>query len=275
MAEPLSPRSRSCFGQGALDQRPALAKLRGIKTRALHFYFLIIGVGLISLKSALAATLPQMHCDQFIQKTYFSICYSTQHRQAFWTSHDLTRESISGTARRSNNFKIDPEVNDPVTPDDYNGSGYDRGHLVPAADMKISAKAMSESFFMSNMSPQIPSMNRGLWSSLENAFRKWVRQLGTAWVITAPLLSNAKKKLDSGVTIPTAFYKILYIPDKKMMAAFLVPNRDTSGESFWDYATTVDEIETESGIDFYHELDDTLEDSLERCLASKSAWPIY
>jgi len=191
-----------------------------------------------------------------------------------WASHDLTLKNISGTAKRTNRFKPDNDVDNPVQPTDYAGSGYDRGHLVPAADMKLDAYAMSESFLMSNISPQVAEMNRGLWNSLELAMRKWVRQFGDAWVITAPVLSGTLTKLPSGVSIPKYFYKIIYIPEQEMMAAFLVPNVDTSGQKFWSYVTSVDEIEQNTGIDFFHELEDRLENKLENQVANRANWPI-
>ncbi len=168
----------------------------------------------------------------------------------------------------------DYDVDKPVQPADYADSGYDRGHLVPAADMKLNAAAMSESFLMSNISPQVAQMNRGLWSSLENTLRKWVRQFGDAWVITAPVLSGQLEKLPSGVSIPKYFYKIIYIPEQEMLAAFLVPNVDTSGQKFWSYVTSVDVIEQNTGIDFFHELEDRLENRLENQVANRANWPI-
>ncbi|MEK6554333.1 MAG: DNA/RNA non-specific endonuclease [Bdellovibrionota bacterium] len=238
--------------------------------------FILAGLlGGVGIKPAQGATFPKSGCDQVLYKKLYTVCYSKKHRQAFWTSHDLTLESISGTAQRTDRFKADPDLDDPVLPTDYTRSGYDRGHLVPAGDMKLNGQAMADSFFMSNMSPQVPQMNRGLWSSLENTLRKWVKQFGDAWVITAPVLYKGLQKLPSGVSIPTQYYKIVYVPSQKMMAAFLVPNINTTGHNFWDYVTSVDKIEVLTGFDFYHELDDALEKKLEKQVAAPSKWSIY
>ena len=95
--------------------------------------------------------------------------------------------------------------------DDYRRSGYDRGHLAPAADMAFDNLAMSESFYMSNMSPQNSKLNRGLWARLENRIRDWVRRGdGDAYVITAPILKKGLERIDSGVSIPDFYYKIIY-----------------------------------------------------------------
>lgn len=110
-----------------------------------------------------------------VKHTYYSLEYSETHEQALWVYYTLTPNYINGTAKRKDNFKSDPRIaTGSAALSDYKGSGYDRGHLCPAAAMKINQSAMDDSFYMSNMSPQEPSFNRGRWKQLEEQVRNWV-----------------------------------------------------------------------------------------------------
>jgi endonuclease G len=208
--------------------------------------------------------LPQGDCHQKIQQAYYTICYSDKHRQAKWTIHRLTLNSINGKQKRTNDFRKNPQVDDPVGSKDFSGSGFDRGHMVPAADMKLNKQAMSETFYMSNMSPQNSSLNRGMWGSLERRTRDWVKRDGEAYVVTAPVLENGLNRIKSGVSIPDYYYKIIYFPDDQIVKAFLIPNiKPIKNEKFYDYSVSVDEIEKVTGLDFFAELPDSIEDELE------------
>ncbi len=121
-----------------------------------------------------ASLIPTTNRGYLIQHTYFTLSYSETNRQAEWVAYNLTPSFINGPQERTDNFKIDPKVkSNPVGSGDYSGSGYDRGHLCPAGDMKLNLTSMSESFYMSNMSPQDPSFNRGIWETLESRVRTW------------------------------------------------------------------------------------------------------
>jgi len=207
--------------------------------------------------------LPAGHCDQLISHTYYTICYSYKYRQAFWTSHVLTIKSIKGHARRKNNFRDDPELADPVHAFEFRRSGYDRGHLVPAADMKLSKQAMSETFFMSNMSPQSPRFNRGLWAKLEVFFRNQVLKDGEAYLVTAPILDDSLGQIKSGVSVPKWYYKMAYFPEANYMMAYLMPNKNLNGHKIDEFRVSVDDIEAITGYDYYADLPDDLENQLE------------
>lgn len=207
---------------------------------------------------------PVGDCDQQIKHAYYNLCYSKEHRQALWVFHKSTLENINGSQKRTNDFRRDPNVNDPVGSRDYSGSGYDRGHMVPAGDMKLNKTSMSETFFMTNISPQNPSMNRGIWGSLENRIRAWIRRGdGDAYVVTAPVLENNLSTIDSGVSIPRSFYKLIYFPDLQVMKAFLIPNLKPSDSNFYNYSVSVDEVEEITGLDFFSDLPDDIEEEME------------
>lgn len=207
--------------------------------------------------------LPQGECDQIIYHQYISMCYSKKHRQSSWVTHLLTKKSINGKQKRTNDYKYDFSVNDPVGSRDYKGSGFDRGHLAPAADMRLNYQSMSETFFMTNMSPQRSAFNSGRWRSLEAYFRNKVKSWGDAYVVTAPFLKGEFEQIWSGVSIPDFFYKIAYFPDKNRMIAYFMPNKRLSGHKLEEFLISVDEIEELTGFDFFSELPDELEDMLE------------
>tara|TARA_B110000037_G_C16729532_1_gene346465 strand:+ start:51 stop:431 length:381 start_codon:yes stop_codon:yes gene_type:complete len=113
------------------------------------------------------------------------------------------------------------------------------------------------------MSPQSPGFNRGGWKKLESLVRTWGQNF-EIYVTTAGILNsnNLGSVGKNEVTIPSEFYKVIYVPRKKMMIAFLMPNRSISG-SLKDYVVTVDKIEALTGVDFYSQLPDNIENALE------------
>jgi endonuclease G len=148
---------------------------------------------------------------------------------------------------------------------DYAGSGYDRGHLCPAEDMSFSIEAMSETFYLSNMSPQDPSFNRGIWSSLEGLVRDWAIAYDSIYVITGPVLTSNKGSIGANkVTVPKYFYKVIldYSQPGIKMIAFLLPN-EKGILSLVQYAVTTDSVELVTGIDFFPALPDDIENMLE------------
>ena len=145
---------------------------------------LIIGsVGFVQTNTSFK---PYSTTSTVINHNYYSVSYSEKYEQAEWIAYKLTSSMIAGYAERKNNFKEDPlATTRSATLADYKGSGYDRGHLCPAADMKISQEAMNESFYMSNMSPQNAGFNRGVWKRLEEKVRYLVESNDSIFSVTA------------------------------------------------------------------------------------------
>lgn len=201
----------------------------------------------------------------FIKHQYYSLAYLKKHKQAAWVYYELTPEMIKGNAKRKNNFRPDPFIKmGNAHLKDYKKSGYDKGHLAPAGDMKISDAAMSESFLLSNISPQNPSLNRGAWKKLENLVRKWGLKRKQLVVVTGPIFRNSHQHIGkNNVTIPTAFYKIIYDEKKQTMIGFVMPNQRITAP-LKNYIQSVDFIEATTGIDFFPQLEDDLESSLEK-----------
>ncbi len=206
-----------------------------------------------------------IHCNY----TGYSLCYRESYEQAEWAATCLTRDKVSKKASgRTDNFRPDPSVpTGSSTLADYKGSGYDRGHLVPAADLAWSEKSMDDSFYMTNMSPQTADFNRGIWKELEEQVRDWAKEFGTVYTVSGPILEKKKYKTigASKVAVPEYYYKVLLAhTDKGKWSAigFILPNSG-SDKPFIDFAVPVDEVEKRCNIDFFAPLDDDDEALLE------------
>lgn len=195
------------------------------------------------------------HKYQVIKHTGFSLGYSEFNEQASWVSYVLLPEECNGEEERSSSFYPDKKVlTGSATNEDYKGNGYDRGHLAPAGDMGYSAITMKESFFYSNMSPQAPSFNRGIWKKLESQVRDWSKNGDTLLIITGPILSDSlqlKKIGPNEVRIPKSYYKIIVkrIQTGHTAIGFILPN-EASNEDLSAFVVSIDEIERRTGLDF-------------------------
>ncbi|MCB9329874.1 MAG: DNA/RNA non-specific endonuclease [Lewinellaceae bacterium] len=220
--------------------------------------------------------LPESTTGVVVHHTYYTFSYSEDHEQAEWVTYELTRERLNKNwVERGSSFRPDPDVRtESATPNDYRGSGYDRGHLVPAADMAFNDLAMSETFFMSNMSPQVRGFNGGIWRELEECTRDWARQFEKLYVVTGPVLSRrALGQIGfSKVTVPPGYFKVLLAPAQHRAIAFVLPN-EISTNPLMEYATTIDKVEDLTGIDFFPRLLTGLDEELEGSL-DKSAWQV-
>lgn len=205
--------------------------------------------------------------EQIISHTTFTLSYSEEYEQAKWVAYKLTAYMIRGETERKNDFRSDPLIQTgSALPDDYKNSGYDRGHLCPAGDRKWSEEAMSETFFMSNMSPQKPSFNRGIWKKLEEKVRAWADENEEIFVVTGGVLEKNLLVIGSvnKISAPKYFYKVILDAKESDLKAiaFVLPN-EKSGLPLENYTVTIDSVEKMTGIDFFPLLPDSLEDILE------------
>ncbi len=202
---------------------------------------------------------------QIVYHTYYSLSYSEDNEQPNWVFYELTPEMINGDISRTDKFREDNLIaQGSASLEDYENSGYDRGHLAPAADMKLNSTSMSESFFLSNMSPQEASFNKGGWKKLEELVRTWCIEENKLYIVTGPIFQNNKGTIGiNKVTVPGYYYKVIYDPtDEQKMIGFIMPNQKITN-SLDSYVVTVDKIEEITGIDFFSQLDDTIENALE------------
>ncbi|MBC7655437.1 MAG: DNA/RNA non-specific endonuclease, partial [Oligoflexus sp.] len=142
--------------------------------------------------------------DKIITHTGYSLLYNETHEQANWIAYELTKAETNKLFKRTNKFIPDTKVKTGTASDkDYEGSGYDRGHLAPASDMGWSSIAMAESFYYSNMSPQTPSFNRGIWKNLEGLVRTWAVENNSIYIATGPVLTNELQTIGANkVSVP-------------------------------------------------------------------------
>ena len=203
-----------------------------------------------------------------VNHPYFVLSYLEEYEQAEWIAHVLTRERLEiDYVDRSNRFYADSLVpSGSATWYDYRGSGYDRGHLVPAADLAFSDEAMHSSFMMSNISPQSRDFNKGIWRELESQTRIWAKKYKKLYVVTGPVLSRPIKGRigKNRVAVPEAFFKVILDasePERKGIG-FILPN-SISYDPIFEYAVSIDSVEILTGLDFFPEL---LEGALEKKL---------
>lgn len=212
-------------------------------------------------------TSPKGTPEQILKRTGYVASYNKTTLLPNWVAWHLTAERTEGSAKRSGvDFAEDTEVSEPRATDwDYYNSGYDRGHMCPAADNKWSKKAMEESFLFTNMCPQNGNLNRGDWNEMEMACRKWAKKYGDLYIVCGPILYKGKHKTigKNKVVVPEAFFKVvLRTGDDPQAIGFIYKN--TSGNRPKDsYVNTVDEVERITGIDFFPSLPDDVEKKVE------------
>lgn len=171
-----------------------------------------------------------------------------------WVAWTLTPDHVIGCAPRVDAFATDASLpaGAGAKPTDYAGSGYDQGHLANNADMSFDADVAKESFLMSNMSPQLPAVNRGTWKNLEGAERAWVYSTKHSFTIYAGNIWSASSKTIGAdkVVVPDALYKILIDDTTKQSIAFIMPNQAGIDQNFAKYQVTVADVEKASGYTF-------------------------
>ncbi|MFK7949409.1 MAG: DNA/RNA non-specific endonuclease [Saprospiraceae bacterium] len=202
---------------------------------------------------------------------YFTVSYSESHRQAEWVAYEISKENLEKESfRRPPSFKPDDRVDEDyrVGHRDYSSTNFDRGHLASAADFSWGREAIETTFYTTNISPQEPRFNRGIWKHLESAVRGWAMQYEHVYVVTGPILTErAKKRLPKDknyVAVPRRYYKVVlnYTDDNPIAIGFIMKNEDSKSH-LSNYVVPIDEIENITGIDFFSEMPDELEDKVE------------
>lgn len=220
--------------------------------------------------NAVAQTFNYLPADtnahQKLTYTQFTLSYNEEHEQPDWVAYELTKNEAAMSRDRCDCFAKDNTVTTgSATESDYRSTGFDKGHLCPAADNNMSEQANRESFFMSNMSPQLPSFNRGIWADLESWVRDQAELHSTIYVVTGPVFVNILGTVGSNeVSIPGYFYKTLLRFDgiNAKTIGFLLPHVGATG-SIEDYVVPVNTLETLTGLDFYPELSTSVENRAE------------
>jgi endonuclease G len=200
-----------------------------------------------------------------------------------WVQYEIAPEELDGPEERTENFQPDTTIPYGYRSElsDYSGSGFDRGHMAPAGDMKRNRQAMAESFLLSNISPQVEiGFNRHIWKNLESAVRGWVRQRGPLVIITGPVFAVNNNRVTyqvigaNHVAVPTHFFKI--VVDAKDIEnvealAFMLPNETLSERTFDEFLAPIDDIERATGLDFLSSLPEAVQRKIES-KKSEAVW---
>ena len=205
--------------------------------------------------------------SSLVKHSYYTLSYNEKHEQPNWVAYHLKKSHLKYNDFKRPYFEQDTKVKTQSAHwKNYKKSGYDRGHLCPAADRRFQKSAYDQTFLTSNVSPQIHEFNAGIWNELEQKVRYWVGKEQELYIICGPVFENTTKNIGfEEVTVPSHFFKIIYKPDGKSvkMTAFLIPHKKNLSEDLDNYVVTIDALEKRLGFDFFSELPDSIENQLE------------
>ena len=213
---------------------------------------------------------PQGMPEQILKKSNYTVSFNAETNIPNWVAWSITTNELTERESRSNNFQPDPALPShlAVTTEDYTGSGYDRGHMCPAADNRYHWRAMDESFYMTNICPQNHNLNAGVWSTLEQQCRRWAENGTTVHIACGPIIYDNKPRYIGNkhkVRVPDAFFKVVlrgYEQGTPQGVGFIFENKAGKKDLSY-YSCTIDEVEKITGIDFFHTLDDKEERRIE------------
>ncbi len=206
--------------------------------------------------------------EALIKHAAYFTSWNSEHQQPNYVVHVIPKDILYGNQTRTNDFRTDPLLKqDQPDSTDYWNSGYDRGHMAASADFKWNKKALSESYYYTNISPQNHGLNQNAWNKLEMTVREWAIDYNELIVVTGPVLTANLQKIQQGsmqVSIPEYFFKLVldYYPPKYKAIAFIYPNKDVPFE-LDKHVVSIDSIEQLTGINFFQKLPDVIEDTIE------------
>ena len=207
----------------------------------------------------------EMPREQVIQHEAFTMSYNSSYVLPSWVASKVTKSQVNKEEKVKMKYKTDPLIKTKkAEKKDYNGSGYLMSQLVSYLDVKQSPSAVNESFYMSNIVPMKLAFYNHIWLKLEDMTRAWAAESEGIYVITGPILTDTPFPTfgDSKISIPTRYYKILYDPTNERALAFIFRNSMSSG-TLKSFTVTIDQVEKETGIDMFPDLDDELENKIE------------
>lgn len=217
--------------------------------------------------SLLKVEIPDETPEIIAEYTGFKVSFNPSRHLPNYVAWELTGTETEGDEPRRSRFAVDNNVLGCATLDDYRNSGFDRGHMAPAADMKWNTQAMADCHFLTNICPQDHGLNGGRWNALEQACRRWAKRDSAIIIIAGPVLSDRMTRSigRSHVSVPERFFKVIFAPyvDQPRAIAFVMPNSNTR-EPLESMAMSVDQLEEIIGFDFFSTLPDSLENDIER-----------
>ena len=213
--------------------------------------------------------IPKADCPfEILPSAAYIVGYDEDSGNPAWVAYyipPIPKKSQSG--KRPSTFTVDSRTKAKITNQDYAKTGYDKGHMAPnyAIGSRYGTNAQLETFLLSNICPQTPRLNRGIWKSLESLVANQFAQKRGVWVVTGPLYGNRPTFIKERIKKPCAFFKIIIALNKENQPealAFIIPQNECSG-NLENYLVNIDTIEALSGINFFSDLPDDIEDKLE------------
>lgn len=212
----------------------------------------------------------KIHNETIIKHQSYICSYNINNKTPNYIAWILTPERVNGKVKRSNKFQGDPNIPKPlrIETSDFSGSGYDRGHMCPAADNRHSSQAMNECFYMTNICPQNHELNSRTWNDLEMQCRNWTKKYKKLYIVSGPVYSGNQhktigKRKAMRIQVPEAFFKVILIMGKQPKAVGFIMKNTSVTDSYKKYTVSIDEIERKTGIDFFPALPDNIERKVE------------
>lgn len=204
--------------------------------------------------------------EEKVRYTGMDVSFNPTEHIPNWVSWELTVDETYGEEKRKAAFETDETVTGCPTTNDYRNSGFDRGHMAPAGDMKWSEQAMHETFYLTNICPQAKQLNTGAWKKLEEKCRQWAQADSAIYIVCGPVMTDPVEMHigATGVRVPQRFFKVVLSPytTPARGIGFIMPNEKVEG-GMQRCATSIREVERITGLDFFYELDDSIENAVE------------
>ena len=225
--------------------------------------------------------IPDAPGGRIVRHDAYISSYNTKTLIPDWVAYEITAEEAEGRRERGGiEFRMDPDLRGVTQAmrEDYSGSGWTKGHMMPAADAAFSTSdTMAETFYFTNICPQNEVLNAGDWQYLEKRVRSWAKRYGSVWVVTGPIVGKNRygRIGDRDVVVPDSFYKALLVRrnDGSYSAIAFVMDNDEERYMLRDCCMSVNELETLTGFDFFPGLDDRIEEKVEASV-KKTDWGI-
>lgn len=229
----------------------------------------------IDAQALMKVKLPDAQPSIIVDYTGFTVSFNATQHIPNYVAWELTGEEVNGQVPRESNFAADDNVLGCASLDDYRRSGYDRGHMAPAADMKWDAKAMADCHYLTNICPQTHKLNAGSWATLEDNCRAWAKRDSAIIIICGPVLNDEITNYigKNKVAVPERFFKVVYAPYAQPARGigFIMSNNEFSNGGVQADAMTIDEVEAITGYDFFAALPDSIENDIE----SQCNYPLW
>jgi endonuclease G len=230
---------------------------------------------IVDAQKLMQVKLPDELPSVIVDYTGFTVSFNAVQHVPNYVAWELTGEESEGELPRESNFMADDNVYGCASLDDYRRSGYDRGHMAPAADMKWSEKSMADCHYLTNICPQTHKLNAGSWKTLEDNCRSWARRDSAIIIICGPVLSDeiTNRIGKNEVAVPERFFKVVIAPfaNPPRGIGFVMANNEVSNGGVQTAAMTIDEVEAITGYDFFYALPDSIENDIE----SQCNYPLW